>query len=62
MSSMNDATDATGTPTQPVRKLAQSAWQFLLVLGLAAIAIGVIALCGRAHAPGRRILFGIYLL
>ena len=62
MSSMND-TNESWDDDNPLRVLAQSAWQFLLVLGLAAVAIGIIALVW----PGRTlqvvgILFGIYLL
>ena len=64
MSSMNDANDDPWDDgTNPLRVLAQAAWQFLLILGVAAVAIGVIALVW----PGRTlqvvgILFGIYLL
>ena len=47
----------------PLRMLGQAAWQALMLLGLAAIAVGVIALVW----PGRTllvlgVLFGVYLL
>ena len=62
MSSMSEP-DAAWGDDNPLRMLAKSAWQLLLVLGLAAIAIGVVALVW----PDRTlrvvgVLFGIYLL
>lgn len=52
-----------GDDDNPLRMLGQAAWQALLLLGLAAIAVGVIALVW----PGQTllvlgVLFGIYLL
>jgi uncharacterized membrane protein HdeD (DUF308 family) len=64
MSSMNDARDTSwGDDDNPLRMLAKSAWQLLMVLGLAAIAIGIVALVW----PDRTlrvvgVMFGIYLL
>jgi uncharacterized membrane protein HdeD (DUF308 family) len=50
-------------PDNPLRMLGQAAWQALMLIGLAAIAVGVITLVW----PGRTllvlgVLFGIYLL
>jgi uncharacterized membrane protein HdeD (DUF308 family) len=64
MSSMNDADrESRDDGDNLLRVLSQSAWEFLLILGLVSVAIGVITLVW----PGRTlqvigILFGIYLL
>jgi uncharacterized membrane protein HdeD (DUF308 family) len=62
MSSMSEP-DGAWDDDNPLRMLAKSAWQLLLVVGLAAIAIGIAALVW----PDRTlrvvgVLFGIYLL
>lgn len=67
---MTDMDDAEGSgpyrmddADNPLRMLGQAAWQALLLLGLAAVAVGVITLVW----PGRTllvlgVLFGVYLL